>query len=102
MFLEVVFGSFIAFGALTYASTAINHVFHGPKGKDDKVECKKETVIVTFKGNSYDVSDFVMHHPGGKGVLLKNNGKDVEQLMLANQHSEHAYEELAKYIIKCN
>jgi len=90
------------FGALTYATTALNKVLNDKGKEDDPTAVKKETVIVTFKGNSYDVTDFVMHHPGGKSVLIKNNGKDVEQLMAANQHSEHAYETLAKYLIKCS
>lgn len=56
-------------------------------------------VIVTYKGSTYNISDFVRKHPGGKKVLLENNGKDVEKLMLENEHSEHAYQLLEKYKI---
>ena len=56
-------------------------------------------IIVTYKGANYDITDFVVLHPGGKDVLVKNNGNDVEQLMLDNQHSENAHETLEKYKI---
>jgi len=57
-------------------------------------------IIVTYKGSSYDISDFIKFHPGGKDVLIENNGNDVEKLMLENQHSIEAYEKLEKYKIK--
>src|SRR5437016_1400513 len=57
-------------------------------------EPKTERVIVTFKDATYDITDFVRKHPGGKEVLLENNGKDIEKLMLDIGHSEHAYKTL--------
>lgn len=56
-------------------------------------------VIVTFRDEKYDITDFVKKHPGGKQILLENNGKDVEQLMAENEHSERAYKLLEKYKI---
>jgi len=63
------------------------------------IEPKKDRTIVTYKGSQYDVTDFIIHHPGGKRAIMNNNGKDVEQLMLDNQHSKNAYDILAKYKI---
>ncbi len=57
------------------------------------------TVIVTYKGGTYDISDFAKKHPGGKKILFENNGNDIEKLMAANEHSEHAYQLLQKYKI---
>jgi len=59
-----------------------------------------EQVIVTYKNCSFDITDFVLKHPGGKAILLQNNGKDVERLMAQNEHSEEAYKILEKYKIK--
>ena len=59
-----------------------------------------QKVIVSFRGENYDVTNFVRLHPGGKKVLLQNNGKDIEQLMLNNDHSKEAYRILEKYRIK--
>lgn len=56
-------------------------------------------IIVTYKNDKYDITDFIKRHPGGKDVLIKNNGKDIEQLMIVNEHSEHAYNLLRKYKI---
>lgn len=59
-----------------------------------------EKNIVTYKGSQYDITDFIRKHPGGKAILIQNNGKDIEQLMLENEHSAHAYELLEKYKIR--
>lgn len=58
---------------------------------------KSETVLVTFKGHCYDITDFLKRHPGGKEVLLENNGKDIEKIMGENEHSQHAYNLLEGY-----
>ena|SRR5271154_773169 len=58
-----------------------------------------DKVIVTYKGSRYNITNFVIHHPGGKKVLINQNGKDVEQLMLENMHSDDAYTILAEYKI---
>lgn len=59
-------------------------------------------IVVTYQGNQYDITAFVKYHPGGKKVLLDNNGADVETLMRANQHSDRAYAKLATYRVKNN
>lgn len=59
-----------------------------------------DKVIVTYKESKYNITDFVKKHPGGKAILLQNNGKDVEQLMFDNGHTEKAYLILEKYKIK--
>ena len=84
----------------TFYYDPINHIVL----IDDKINLTKPEkiipkVVVTFKGSKYDISNFVRKHPGGKTILLDNNGKDVEQLMLENEHSDHAYKTLDKYKI---
>lgn len=58
-----------------------------------------EKIIVTFRGSLYDITNFVKKHPGGKNILLENNGKDIEYLMIGNGHSDYAYKLLEKYKI---
>lgn len=69
----------------------------GPVPAGKKIEGEK--VVVAFQGSRYDITDFVKYHPGGKDVLLEHNGRDVEQPMLDNKHSVHAYERLKSYKI---
>ena len=57
-------------------------------------------IIVTFQGSKYDVTNFAKKHPGGKTVLVENNGKDIEQLMAENGHSDNAYKTLQKFKIQ--
>ncbi len=72
-----------------------------PKTNDDpKINNNAKKIIVWFRGEEYDISDFVRKHPGGKQILLENNGKDIEHLMLENEHSLNAYNILEKYKIK--
>ncbi|XWV24469.1 cytochrome b5-like protein [Tupanvirus deep ocean] len=67
--------------------------------KINNSESTVEKVIVKFKGEEYDITDFVKKHPGGKQVLLENNGSDIEKLMIENEHSAYAYNTLQKYKI---
>lgn len=59
-----------------------------------------DKIIVKFNGEDYNITDFIKKHPGGKQVLIENNGKDVDNLMIENEHSVHAYNMLQKYKIK--
>jgi len=60
----------------------------------------RENVIVTYKGNKYDITSFVPLHPGGENILIENNGNDIENLMDEIGHSKNAYRMLDKYLIK--
>ena len=59
----------------------------------------QQRIIILFRGSKYDITDFIKRHPGGKSVLIENNGKDIEKLMVENEHSQHAYKILNKYLI---
>ena len=57
-------------------------------------------IFVTFQGSKYDITSFAKKHPGGKTVLVENNGKDIEQLMIENGHSDNAYKTLDTFKIQ--
>lgn len=59
-------------------------------------------VIVYFKGNKYDITQFLLKHPGGKNILEQNNGNDIEELMKYYEHSKYAYQLLEQYKITNN
>lgn len=69
------------------------------KNNNDQFKCNNECVIVYYQDNKYDITDFVKRHPGGKEVLIENNGKNIEKLMNENVHSKHALTILEKYKI---
>ncbi|AGF85059.1 B5-like protein [Moumouvirus goulette] len=67
---------------------------------NDSPPTTPDRIIVTFKGSTYDITDFIKRHPGGKQILIDNNGKDIENLMLEYEHSKNAYLILEKYKIQ--
>jgi len=64
-----------------------------PRASDDEI-------IVTYKDKKYNLTEFALSHPGGKDVLLENNGKNIEESMDEVGHSKNAYRMLDKYLIK--
>ncbi|KAI9499351.1 hypothetical protein BDB00DRAFT_796457 [Zychaea mexicana] len=61
-----------------------------------------ESCWVLYKGNVYDVTEFIQDHPGGDDLILDYGGKDVTAIMkdeLEHEHSEAAYEILEEYCI---
>lgn len=74
---------------------------NNPKiNKDTDILVTEQPIIVKFKNDSYDITKFLLRHPGGKQILIDNNGKNIEQLMCDNNHSKCAYNILEKYKIK--
>lgn len=58
---------------------------------------EEEKIVVTYKGENYDVTKFAKKHPGGKQILIDNIGKDIESAMSNVGHSSQAYTLLNKY-----
>ena len=61
-----------------------------------------QRIHVTRGGNVYDVTDFAKRHPGGRELLLKHNGQDIEDIMQSQDshvHSKAAYTILDKYYV---
>ena len=49
-----------------------------------------QPVIVTYKGEKYDVTDFVPRHPGGVSNILKAADQDLDQIWAQNGVGWHA------------
>ena len=61
-----------------------------------------QRIHVTRHGKVYDITDFASRHPGGKDILLKHLGQDVDEVMKNSEihnHSKAAYSILDKYYI---
>jgi predicted heme/steroid binding protein len=63
------------------------------------LEETKSQIIVTFKGQKYDLTSFAYKHPGGAKYIIGSNGKDIESYMKQFEHSENAYLKLERYKI---
>ena len=98
---------FIVFAVAIYYYTQSNYTVSAKNIDTNLKKTKSLTgipinkkIIVSFKGSTYDVTNFSKRHPGGKTVLVENNGKDIEQIMLDIGHSDNAYEILEKLKIQ--
>lgn len=56
-------------------------------------------VWIIYKGNVYDVTDFVKDHPGGEDLILEKAGKDATKAFNGAGHSSEAVNDLKKYKI---
>ncbi|XP_041375848.1 fatty acid 2-hydroxylase-like [Gigantopelta aegis] len=66
---------------------------------------RKETkgrMLVTHDGKVYDITDFADKHPGGRDILLEQEGRDVTETMKRidpHHHSDGAYAILKEYYV---
>lgn len=59
----------------------------------------KEKLIVDFKNESYDLTKFILKHPGGVNTLNQNY-KNFERIFYEFDHSKAAEHLLEEYRIK--
>lgn len=53
-------------------------------------------VFVYYQGDKYNVTKFLIEHPGGATNLRKYHEKDIESIMKTIGHSEIAYNRLSE------
>ncbi|XP_043071436.1 cytochrome b5 type B [Drosophila grimshawi] len=56
-------------------------------------------VWIIYKGNVYDVTDFIKDHPGGDDVILEVAGKDATKAFNSAGHSQDALDQLKEFKI---
>ncbi|CAG5121853.1 unnamed protein product, partial [Candidula unifasciata] len=62
----------------------------------------KPRLRVVVGGKIYDVTEFADRHPGGREVLEKHNGQNVEEAMqnpAVHGHTKSAFVLLEKYFV---
>lgn len=78
-----------ALGTTVVATVGLKKVIAFGRAKEDglKTFTRKDVALhdtlergvwITYKGNVYDITDFVKHHPGGTHTIMMGAGGDVE------------------------
>ena len=53
--------------------------------------CKKDNKkLVIYENKVYDVEKFMISHPGGKAIIEKEIGKEIDEPFNLEEHSETA------------
>lgn len=70
--------------------------------EDLAAHATRSSCWVTRNGKVYDVTSFIVDHPGGEEYILDYAGKDIGSIMAdkdEHEHSESAYEMLNEFVI---
>ncbi|CAO0803568.1 unnamed protein product [Mucor circinelloides] len=59
----------------------------------------KDDLWMTIHNKVYNITEFVLEHPGGEEVLLDEAGKDATEAFEDIGHSDEAREILEKYLV---
>lgn len=60
----------------------------------------EEKFIVEYRNELYDITEFMLKHPGGVNTLNGNNRKDIEEKFHKAEHSSAAQYLLKDYKVK--
>ena len=71
--------------ALSLDKQSASPIAHGREAKKvftrqevSRHDCLDKGVWITYKGNVYDITNFIKHHPGGSHTIMMGAGGDVE------------------------
>jgi cytochrome b involved in lipid metabolism len=73
-----------------------NPTDHSNDKKDDP---KAKVLLVKYKEDTYNIHDFLPHHPGGRSILEKYENKDITRAFDDINHSAFARSKLKTYIL---
>lgn len=59
----------------------------------------KSNNLIVIKGLVYNLQEYKNKHPGGAYIIDKYLGKDATSIFFAVRHSNHAIEEMKKFIV---
>ena len=66
---------------------------------DDHVETPSRRLVVTYRGKTYDGTEFAARHPGGS-IIWAANGRDVEEVWKEHGVDWHADKDFIVEMIK--
>jgi len=81
-----------------------NLVFATEAGFQKHCAEQESRTFVTYKGNVYDVTEFLDDHPGGAAFILDFQSKDISEVFHDDdyhEHSDNALRMLLKYKVGC-
>ena len=70
-----------------------------PRHDDDHHETPPRRLVVTYRGKTYDGTDFAARHPGGS-IIWRANGRDVEEVWKEHGVDWHANKDFIVEMIK--
>ena len=65
----------------------------------DSLPLPHSSCIVSLRGKTLDLTEYLPHHPGGQVILMRMNGKDITRLFEGRLHSAHAWEVAQTYAL---
>lgn len=86
----------------TYTTTLTKRKSQNYIENDVKMHCTADDCWIINRGYVYDVTNFLMQHPGGADLILSHAGEDVTKVMKDQHlhfHSNGAYNILEDYKI---
>lgn len=57
----------------------------------NKNNVEDKDFIVKYQGNTYEISDFLKHHPGGRSALKAYKGLALDKILNDVPHSDAAF-----------
>jgi cytochrome b involved in lipid metabolism len=72
----------------------------GSDQKQSHGKVVEEKLIVAYKSELYDITEFIYKHPGGVNTLFNKNQKDIEKSFRDADHSKAAEYLLQEYKLK--
>ena len=64
------------------------------------IDVNRASCYVSYRGNVYDITQFLPDHPGGDDIIMKYAGQDIGYAMADESehvHSRSAYDMLEEY-----
>lgn len=65
--------------------------------KEVKENSTKDNVVIIFDNSVYNVTNYLLEHPGGEEVLFEQNGTDATEVFNDVGHSSDAREIMKKF-----
>jgi cytochrome b involved in lipid metabolism len=65
----------------------------------DTANSPQPKLLVEYKGETFDIQDFLVEHPGGRTILEKYENKDITRAFDDINHSEYARKKMKQYLL---
>jgi hypothetical protein len=93
---------------MPYSVQAANNDMTSFQSGDDLSESLKDNskdangkprLLVEYKGETFDIHDFLVEHPGGRTILEKYENKDITRAFDDINHSDFARKKMTQYLL---
>ena len=70
-----------------------------PNADDKSTERTQDEFVVSYRGRSYDIREFLGYHPGGRKMFGCFKGRSLDKAFDQNPHSKGAFHLLQDYTV---